>query len=72
MQWLHIIPILYGGLFFWSIQSLDTQSGGFNEPFVYFALHLVGFNACLLFAPYILGKKNDTEYTNYFTQVSWT
>lgn len=75
-RWLPILSILYGIGFFFAIHSLDMNSGVFNEPFIYFSLHLVGFVAWVFFAPYISHLKDreqkDIQYTNYFTQVAWT
>jgi len=75
MKWAQIVPLLYGIGFFFSIHSLDMNSGVFNEPFIYFSLHLVGFTAWIFFAPYLLRgtqeKQDVVQYTNYFTQIAW-
>lgn len=75
-RWIPLLPIFYGVGFFFAIRSLDMNSGVFNEPFIYFSLHLVGFIAWIFFAPYVSHLKGreqkDIEYTNYFTQVAWT
>lgn len=44
-RWTPLLPMLYGVGFFFAIRSLDMNSGVFNEPFIYFSLHLVGFIA---------------------------
>ncbi len=75
VRWMPILPILYGISFYFSIHSLDTNSGFPNEDFLYFILHLVGFIAWIFFAPYLLRReqteKDVIQYTNYFTQVAW-
>lgn len=74
-KWSGIIPLIYGISFFFSINTLDVQNGIFDEPFIYFILHLVGFVALIFFAPYYpqgtRTKTESREYTNYFTHVSW-
>lgn len=76
MRWLPIFSILYGVGFFFAIQTLDMNSWVFNEPFIYFSLHGIGFIAAVFFTPYISHlndrEKKDIEYTNYFTYVAWT
>gem|GEM_PF-1763894 len=75
IRWLPIFPLLYGISFFFSISSLDTNSGVFDENLVYFSLHLVGFIALIFFAPYMINRTRDEkesiQYTNYFTRVTW-
>lgn len=75
VRWMPIIPILYGLSFYFSIFSLDTNSGMFDEHFIYFLLHLVGFIAWIFFAPYLLRRiqkeREIIQYTNYFTHVTW-
>lgn len=74
-RWLPILPLLYGISFFFSIHSLDLNSGVFDENLVYFSLHLVGFITFIFFAPFVSNhtwnEKVDIQYTNYFTRVTW-
>lgn len=70
----HLTPLVYGVLFFVSINPMTHE--WIFDSVIFFVLHLVGFLMLLFFAPYvtdIFHKKEQTvEYTNYFSWVAWT
>ncbi len=69
----NIAPLIYGTLFYISMNSLTNE--WMLDSITYFILHLVGFIGFLFFAPYITNlfydKKQSIEYTNYFTRTAW-
>lgn len=73
-----ILPIVYGLIFYFTVKFGQNYS---LQGFTYFLLHLTGFVAFAFFLPYLrklfhLSEKDrvsqNTEYSNYFSRVSWT
>jgi Domain of unknown function (DUF4153) len=73
-----ILPIVYGLVFYFTVKFGQNYS---LQGFTYFLLHLTGFIAFAFFLPYLrklflLSEKDrvsqNTEYSNYFSRVSWT